>query len=133
MVFQKIHIQITSHILSRNFLRLRCHNAIQLGILRESVHKGQDHVAIEQQSLALAGVGDVGELVGADVNVIKLRKRTLNVILSALSSGTISLFVIVRLNNFYFVYQTIKLTSEIKRDILLSKGLGAMKISVGMS
>ncbi len=66
-------------------------------------------------------------------NVIKLRKRTLNVILSALSSGTISLFVIVRLNNFYFVYQTIKLTSEIKRDILLSKGVGAMKISVGMS
>ena len=68
-----------------------------------------------------------------DANVIKLRKRTLNVILSALSSGTISLFVIVRLNNFYFVYQTIKLTSEIKRDILLSKGVGAMKISVGMS
>lgn len=44
---------------SRNFLRLRCHNAIQLGVFGESVHKGQDHVAIEQQSLALAGVGDV--------------------------------------------------------------------------
>ena len=35
------------------------HEPVQLRVLGEAVHKGQNHVAIEQKPLPLAGVGDV--------------------------------------------------------------------------
>ena len=34
------------------------------------VNKGQDHVAEEQQPLTLAGMGDVGKLMGRDVELL---------------------------------------------------------------
>ena len=42
-----------------HFLRLRRHYAVKLGIFRETVDKGQYHVAVEDKPLARFGVGNV--------------------------------------------------------------------------
>ena len=49
--------------LGSHFLWLGCHDAVQLGIFREVIHKGQNGGAIEQQTLTLAGMGHIAELV----------------------------------------------------------------------
>ena len=46
----------------RHLLRFGGHDAVQLGVLREVVNEGQDRVAVEQQPLALAGVGHIRKL-----------------------------------------------------------------------
>jgi len=46
------------------------HDFVQLKVMREVVHKRQNGIAIEQQALAGAAVGDVGELVGRDVQLL---------------------------------------------------------------
>ena len=59
------------------FLHLLCqifrtcgHNAVKLGILREVVNKGNDDVAIEDQSLSRVGVCHVGKLVRGNVQLL---------------------------------------------------------------
>ena len=42
-----------------NFLRLRCHYPVKLGIFREAVYKRQHHISIEDKPLARFGVGNV--------------------------------------------------------------------------
>ena len=39
------------------------------GVSGRQVHKGQDDVAVEQQPLAFARVGHIGQLVGRDVEL----------------------------------------------------------------
>lgn len=43
---------------------------VKLRVLGKAVYKGQNHVAVEQQPLTLAGMGHIGELVGADVELL---------------------------------------------------------------
>ena len=45
-------------------------DAVQLGILREVIHERQDRGAIEQQALALAGVGHIGKLVRGNAQLL---------------------------------------------------------------
>ena len=54
----------------RHLLRFGGHDAVQLGILREVVNEGQDRVAVEQQPLALTGVGHIGELMRRNVELL---------------------------------------------------------------
>ena len=42
--------------------RLRRHDAVQLGILREPILERQNDVAVEQQTLAFAALSDIGQL-----------------------------------------------------------------------
>ena len=64
-VAEHLHSALRSY-----FIGLRGHDTVQFGVFGESVHEGQNYVAIEQQPLALAGVGDIGKLVGADVELL---------------------------------------------------------------
>ena len=48
--------------MTREIRHLCRHDAIQPGILREPILKRQDDIAIEQQALAFAALGDVGQL-----------------------------------------------------------------------
>ena len=54
-----------------HFLRLRRHNAVQLGIFREAVYKGQNDAAIEQKPLARFGMGDVAHLLRGDIELLR--------------------------------------------------------------
>ena len=40
------------------------------GVSGRQVHKGQDDVAVEQQPLAFARVGHIGQLVGRDIELL---------------------------------------------------------------
>ena len=46
------------------------HQAVQFRILREVIGKGNDRAAVDQQTLALAGLRDIGELMGGDVELL---------------------------------------------------------------
>ena len=46
------------------------HDAVQFGVLREVVNEGQDRVAVEQQPLALAGVGHIRKLMRRNVELL---------------------------------------------------------------
>ena len=48
--------------MTREIRHLCRHDAIQPGILREPILERQDDIAIEQQALAFAALGDVGQL-----------------------------------------------------------------------
>lgn len=48
----------------RHFIRPCGKDRIQKGVLREMIHKGNNHVAKEQKALAGAGMGHIGKLVG---------------------------------------------------------------------
>ena len=45
-------------------------HAVKLGILREVIHERQDRGAIEQQTLALTGVGHIAQLVRGDAQLL---------------------------------------------------------------
>lgn len=52
-------------------MRLGGHDTVQLGVLREVVNEGQDRVAVEQQPLALAGVGHIRKLMRRNVELLR--------------------------------------------------------------
>lgn len=54
----------------RNLRKLGGHNLVQFKVGRESVHKRQDYIAIEQKPFALAGVRHIGELMGTDIQLL---------------------------------------------------------------
>ena len=54
----------------RGFRKLRRNHPIQLRILGEAIHEGHDDVAVKQQSLTLAGVGHVAQLMGRNVQLL---------------------------------------------------------------
>ena len=51
-------------------MRFGGHNAVKFGVLREVVYKRQDRGAIEQQALALTGVGHIAQLVRGDAQLL---------------------------------------------------------------
>ena len=53
------------------FLGFGGHNAVKLGILREVIHERQDCRAIEQQALALTGVGHIAKLVRGNPQLLR--------------------------------------------------------------
>lgn len=55
---------------SNLFIRLGRHNAVQLGILRETVHERQDRTAIKKQPFAFATVRDIRELMRGDIELL---------------------------------------------------------------
>ena len=57
-------------ILLFQFLGFGGHNAVKLSILREVVNEGQDGGAIEQQALALTGVGHIAKLVRGNAQLL---------------------------------------------------------------
>lgn len=57
-------------ILLFHFIGFRGHNRVQLGVLREAVNKRQNDIAVKQKPLALAGMGHIGELMGADIELL---------------------------------------------------------------
>ena len=52
-------------------LRAGGHNGVQLGILREAVNKRDGGVPEEQQPFAGIGMGHIGKLVWADIQLIR--------------------------------------------------------------
>lgn len=54
----------------RGFRKLRRKHPIQLCILGEAIYERHDDVAVEQQSLAFAGVGHVAQLMGEMFNCL---------------------------------------------------------------
>ena len=57
-------------ILLFQFLGFGGHNAVKLGVFREVVNEGQDRGAIEQQALALTGVGHIAKLVRGNAQLL---------------------------------------------------------------
>ena len=51
-------------------MRFGGHNAVKFGVLREVVYKRQDRGAIEQQALALTGVGHIAKLVRGNAQLL---------------------------------------------------------------
>ena len=47
------------------------HDAVQSGILREPILERQDDIAIEQQALAFAALGDVGQLMRRNAQLLR--------------------------------------------------------------
>ena len=47
-----------------------CHNAVKLVVLREVIHKRQDHIAEEDQPLAGACVADMRRLLVGDIQAL---------------------------------------------------------------
>ena len=52
------------------FTKFCCHNAVKLVVLREVIHKRQDHVAEEDQPLAGACVADMCRLLVGDIQTL---------------------------------------------------------------
>ena len=52
-------------------MRFGGHNAVKFGVLREVVYKRQDRGAIEQQALALTGVGHIAKLVRGNSQLLR--------------------------------------------------------------
>ena len=53
----------------RQVLGLGCHDPIEFRILREVIHEGENDAAIEQQALALTGMGHIGQLMRRDTQL----------------------------------------------------------------
>lgn len=47
------------------------HDAVQSGILREPILERQDDIAIEQQAFAFAALGDVGQLMRRNAQLLR--------------------------------------------------------------
>ena len=52
------------------FLRLGGHDAVELGILGEPVHKRQNDGTIKKQPFAFTAMGDIGELMGRNIQML---------------------------------------------------------------
>lgn len=52
------------------FTKFCCHNAVKLVVLREVIHKRQDHIAEEDQPLAWACIADMCRLLIGDVQTL---------------------------------------------------------------
>lgn len=53
-----------------SFTKFCCHNAVKLVVLREVIHKRQDHIAEEDQPLAGACVADMCRLLVGDIQAL---------------------------------------------------------------
>jgi hypothetical protein len=54
----------------RNFGKAGRKDAVEFKVFREVVNKGQDHVTEKQQPFTFAGVGNVGKLMRADIELL---------------------------------------------------------------
>lgn len=52
------------------------HDAVQPGILREPILERQDDIAIEQQAFAFAALGDVGQLMRRNAQLLRRISRS---------------------------------------------------------
>ena len=55
---------------SRDLRELGGHDPVEFQIRREAVHEGQDDISVEEQPFAFAGMGDVGELMRGDIELL---------------------------------------------------------------
>ena len=55
---------------SRDLRELRGHDPVELQIRREAVHEGQNDISVEEQPFTFTGMGNVGELVRGNVQLL---------------------------------------------------------------